>query len=70
MMVLSMQNRLKDSQIHNSISGIPFPASNKDVLEYARNKGAPDRVIDLLKGIPEKKYKNEAEIINNLDINR
>ncbi len=50
--------------LHQSISGIPFPASRKDVIEYSRNKGASTGIMYLIEKLPEETFRNESEIIS------
>jgi hypothetical protein len=59
---------LRKIHIKQYISGIPFPAPLSEVIEYARRKGAPDGAIDILRQLPNINYKNEQQIINNLNI--
>jgi hypothetical protein len=56
------------SSVHHAISGIPFPSNRQDIIEYVRNAGSNDGVIDLVKFLPDHEYRNETEIINNLNI--
>lgn len=52
------------------ISGIPYPATCEDIIEYARNKGAPGGIIDLLQKLPDEEYQNESQVIDALDMNK
>ena len=53
-------------KIHQVISGLPLPASKKDIVEYARNKGADTGVLDRLETLPDQEFNNTAEITDQL----
>lgn len=50
------------------LSGIPLPANRKDIVEYARNKGASDGIIDALEKLPDQEFSNSSQIISKLEI--
>jgi hypothetical protein len=52
--------------IHQAIGGMIFPATKKEIIEYARNRGAGDGIIDTLQNLPHQVYRSEAGIIGEL----
>jgi hypothetical protein len=55
-----------ETQIHQSISGIPYPSSKEEIIEYARSKSGNDGVIDLLNKLPPLEYLNEPHVLSTL----
>lgn len=55
-----------ETQIHQSISGIPYPCSKEDLIEYARSKSGSDGVVDLLNKLPPLDYQNEPHVLSTL----
>lgn len=39
-----------------------FPASQKDIIKSAKNRGAKGEILDLLREIPDKKYASYSEL--------
>ena len=48
------------------LEGLAFPASKREVVEYAREQGAPAFVVMSLENIPEAKYGSAAEAAEHL----
>lgn len=65
---MSEKDSVSVPHIRNFISGIPFPSSRKDIIEYARNKGAQTGILDMLQTLPDQSYNNEPHIMSNLNI--
>ncbi len=53
--------------LYQSLSGIPFPATRKDIIEYARNKGASGGIIYVLEKLPDRHFKSEADVLDSLN---
>lgn len=64
--IAPMKDSRKDIHAHQSLSGAVFPAFPKDILEYVRQKGVGDGMIDTLKQLPNREYKNESEILSEI----
>ena len=54
--------------VRTSISGAPYPIKRKELIEYARNKGANTGILDLLEKLPDEEFSNEAKVIENLEV--
>jgi hypothetical protein len=54
------------NNIHQSISGIPYPASKEELIEYASTHGTSGEVIDLLEKLPPIEFQNEPQVLSTL----
>jgi hypothetical protein len=52
-----------DDKVKNSTSGMKFPASKDQVVQYAREKHLPPDVISRLEKLPDKTYDSAAEMV-------
>jgi len=43
-------------EIQKYLSGVDYPASKQRLVEYARDKGAPEDLLKDLNGIPDEEY--------------
>ncbi|OHA22077.1 MAG: hypothetical protein A3G52_03005 [Candidatus Taylorbacteria bacterium RIFCSPLOWO2_12_FULL_43_20] len=59
-------NKNYSSKIHKSISGIIYPAAKEKIVDYVRSKSADSWALLMSENLPNKVYKNEAEVINYL----
>lgn len=55
-----------ETKVHQAISGIPYPASKEDLVEYARARSENGGVVDLLSKLPEMEYSNEPQVLTTL----
>jgi len=67
---MSEKNSVSIPHIHNFLSGLPYPSTHKEIIEYARNKGANTGILDVLMKLPDQEFKNESEIMSNLKIEK
>jgi hypothetical protein len=51
------------ANIAKHMKGIDFPADRNQVVNKARDNGAPQEVLDVLEKIPEKSYDNMADLM-------
>ncbi len=49
-------------QVQKFLGGIDYPCSKQDLLKTAKDQGADDRVINLLKALPDKKYDAPTDV--------
>ncbi|RPI25549.1 MAG: DUF2795 domain-containing protein [Acidobacteria bacterium] len=49
-------------QLQKYLKGINYPATQKDILDTARKNKADDNILDTLGQLPDREYKNPAEI--------
>ena len=54
---------LNVSKITHHLSGIDFPKSKTEILDYARKKGVDDAVLKELSKLPEKEYISMADVM-------
>lgn len=52
--------------IHQSIGGLAYPASKKELIQYARAKTVDKEAIDLLGKLPPLDYRNEPHVLSTL----
>jgi hypothetical protein len=43
-------------QVQKYLGGIDYPASAADIVEKAESAGAPDEVLEALRGLPDREY--------------
>jgi Protein of unknown function (DUF2795) len=43
-------------EVQKYLSGVDYPASKQDLIEHAKNKGAPKEVLGDLEDIPDEEY--------------
>lgn len=57
---------ISKTHIHQAISGIPYPATKEELIEYARTKTENGGVVDLLEELPGMDYANEPQVLSTL----
>lgn len=60
-----MANVHTDSPTRNlaqSLEGIDFPVNKQSLIEYARNKGAKEEIVNQLNRMPEAEYTSMADV--------
>ncbi|MCL5108478.1 MAG: DUF2795 domain-containing protein [Chloroflexi bacterium] len=50
------------AEVSQVLEGIDFPASKQDVLNYARQRNAPQNALDTLNRLPDQQYLGMAGI--------
>jgi len=51
------------TQVATYLSGIHFPLSKQDLVQYAQEKGAPQEIVDLLDELPERTFDDLTEVM-------
>ena len=49
-------------QVQKFLGGIDYPASKQDLIKTAKSHGADERVLNLLKKLPDKKYEGPTGV--------
>lgn len=57
---------IPEANVHQSISGIPYPASREELIEYARARSDNGGVVDQLEKLPDIEYHNEPQVLSTL----
>ncbi|SFR61711.1 Protein of unknown function [Marinobacter daqiaonensis] len=65
-MATSDPEKRVDTQAHDAIAGLEFPASRDELVEQARAHGADPRIIDTLEHIPEGTYFSSEDVLKDL----
>jgi hypothetical protein len=51
-------------QINQILNQIPYPISTKDLVQFAKQHGANDRIVGMLERLPEKTFNSPEDIQN------
>jgi hypothetical protein len=54
--------RVSPALVEKYLAGIHFPAEKKKLIDKAKDKSAPDDVMDMLNKLPDKTYKSPIDI--------
>ncbi len=49
-------------ELQKHLKGMDYPASKDDLVEHARGQDAPEEVLNLLEGLPDRNYTSPAEV--------
>lgn len=49
-------------EMQKSLGGVSYPASKEQIVRTAKEHGAPKKIMDALKSMPDKEYDSPAEI--------
>ncbi len=49
--------------VTNYLRGIQFPVTRDDLIRHARNQGADDDIIQVLNGMPDRRYNDMADVM-------
>lgn len=55
-----------ETQVHQALSGIPYPATKDELIKYASAKSGNGAVVDLLDSLPSINYTNEPQVLTTL----
>lgn len=47
---------------------IMFPASRREILRCAEDNEAPDELLDMIEGLPERRYWSVREIVTRMQL--
>jgi hypothetical protein len=50
------------AELEKYLKGIDFPASKSDLLQKARDNGAPQEVIDMINGLTEDRFNSPIDV--------
>ncbi|MGI6208341.1 MAG: DUF2795 domain-containing protein [Anaerolineae bacterium] len=59
---MSRMGGLNPDMIKDYLSDVSFPVSKDSLIQTARQHGAPDMVISFLQRLPDKQYKSQDEV--------
>jgi hypothetical protein len=52
------------AEVTHDLQGIDFPARKDGLVEWARGKNAKEEVLTVLMDLPDREYKNMAEVMS------
>jgi hypothetical protein len=59
------------SDLAKWLDDVKFPATSKQLLRHARDAGAPDRIVDMLRSLPQgSSYNNVAHVAEALGLGK
>lgn len=56
MIETALPTGMTTSRIHEYLRDIPYPATRKDLIDYARKAHAPGDILSVLEQLPERRY--------------
>ncbi len=56
------RTKVNPIQLQKFLKGVNYPANQRDIVEAARRNKADQNVLDTLSQLPEREYRNPAEI--------
>ena len=56
------QGDVNPVQVQKFLGGIDYPASKQKLVDTAKKQGADDRVLNLLKKLPDKQYDGPTDV--------
>jgi hypothetical protein len=51
------------SNVQSYLAGINYPATKDDLIEAAKNNGAPKEIMEVIKGFDEDEYGGPQEVM-------
>ena len=58
----SQQGTISAAEIQKFIGGIDFPCDKDELVEHARDMGAPKSVLDFMQKFPDKEYGSAIDV--------
>ena len=49
-------------EVQKSLNDINYPVKKKELIQHAKKHGANSKVIQVLEDLPDKEYKNAADV--------
>jgi hypothetical protein len=56
------QREIGITDVQKYIDGIDFPAGKNELLDHARQKDAPDEILELMKNFPSQQYGSPTDV--------
>lgn len=56
------QHEVNPVQVQKYLGGIDYPCSKQDLIKTAQKRGAEERILDLLKKLPNQKYNKPTDV--------
>lgn len=48
--------------VQAALKGVDYPVSRAHLIEHAAGKGAPEKVLDALRDLPQRDYSDAADV--------
>ena len=56
MIEMALPTGMTAGRIHEYLRDVSYPATRQDLVDYAREAGAPDDILRTLERLPERRY--------------
>lgn len=56
------KTKVNPIQLQKYLKGVHYPARQRDIVEAARRNRADQNILDTLDQLPDRQYKNPAEV--------
>jgi hypothetical protein len=57
-----MINRISPFRVQKYLAGLPYPARREQAVQRARERGADDEVMNVLLGLPDRRYESPISL--------
>jgi hypothetical protein len=54
--------RTSAADLAQGLKGADFPMNKKELVEHARDNGAADEIVEVIKEMPEREYQSMADV--------
>ncbi|MEX1033636.1 MAG: DUF2795 domain-containing protein [Cellvibrionaceae bacterium] len=61
-MAQQQAGNISAAELEKFIAGVKFPADKLDIIDHAKDQGAPPKILDLMNQVPDKKYESVADL--------
>jgi hypothetical protein len=55
-------NKTNPIEIQKHLKGMDYPADKQDLVEHAREQGAPEDILSTLEALPEQQYETPTDV--------
>ncbi len=62
----SQSGSISAAQIEKYVGGIDFPCDKEELVDHARDKGAPQKILDLMDSFPDKEYGSPIDVARSI----
>lgn len=57
-------DKVSPIEIQSKLGGLDYPAKKEEVVDHAKNEGAGDDVINVLRNLKDRKYDSPADVMS------
>ena len=60
--VMANDNKTNPVELQKHLKGMNYPAGKQELVEHAKQQGAPEDVLSALEGLPEQQYEAPTDV--------